>query len=71
MLQQFGIANGEKLDITEDPTPRGRIGIPGSRRVDAGRNFLPAPAGDSLHRPSGPRCAVTPVETGFRIGGQF
>ena len=43
VLQQFKIANGEKLDITEDPTPRGHAIEFRINGEDAGRGFLPAP----------------------------
>ena len=41
--QQFRIANGETLDITEDPTPRGHSIEFRINGEDAGRGFLPAP----------------------------
>ena len=41
--QQFRIANGEALDITEDPTPRGHSFEFRINGEDAGRGFLPAP----------------------------
>ena len=41
--QQFRIANGEALDITEDPTPRGHSIEFRINGEDAGRGFLPAP----------------------------
>ena len=43
VLQQFKIANGEKLDLTEDPTPRGHAIEFRINGEDAGRGFLPAP----------------------------
>ncbi len=43
VLQQFKIANGEALDITEDPTPRGHSFEFRINGEDAGRGFLPAP----------------------------
>ncbi|WP_143169605.1 acetyl-CoA carboxylase biotin carboxylase subunit, partial [Rhodococcus jostii] len=43
VLQQFKIANGDKLDILEDPTPRGHSFEFRINGEDAGRGFLPAP----------------------------
>ncbi|EHI42812.1 biotin carboxylase [Rhodococcus opacus PD630] len=43
VLQQFKIANGEHLDLTEDPTPRGHAFEFRINGEDAGRGFLPAP----------------------------
>ncbi|BBX74625.1 acetyl/propionyl/methylcrotonyl-CoA carboxylase subunit alpha [Mycobacterium shinjukuense] len=73
VLQQFKIANGEKLDITEDPTPRGHAIEFRINGEDAGRNFLPAPGPvTKFHPPSGPGVRVDAgVETGSVIGGQF
>ena len=55
VLQQFRIANGEALDITEDPTPRGHSFEFRINGEDAGRGFLPAPGPvttfDSADRP--------------------
>jgi acetyl-CoA/propionyl-CoA carboxylase, biotin carboxylase, biotin carboxyl carrier protein len=73
VLQQFRIANGEKLDITEDPTPRGHAIEFRINGEDAGRNFLPAPGPvNKFHPPSGPGVRLdSGVETGSVIGGQF
>jgi acetyl-CoA/propionyl-CoA carboxylase biotin carboxyl carrier protein len=73
VLQQFKIANGEKLDITEDPTPRGHAFEFRINGEDAGRNFLPAPGPvTKFHPPSGPGVRLdSGVETGSVIGGQF
>ncbi len=73
VLQQFEIANGEKLDITEDPTPRGHAIEFRINGEDAGRNFLPAPGPvTKFHPPSGPGVRLDAgVETGSVIGGQF
>ena len=61
--QQFKIANGEALDITEDPTPRGHSIEFRINGEDAGRGFLPAPgpvtrfeAPHRSRRPHGLRC---------------
>jgi acetyl-CoA/propionyl-CoA carboxylase, biotin carboxylase, biotin carboxyl carrier protein len=73
VLQQFKIANGEKLELTEDPTPRGHAIEFRINGEDAGRNFLPAPGPVTLfHPPSGPGVRLdSGVETGSVIGGQF
>ena len=73
VLQQFKIANGDKLDITEDPTPRGHAIEFRINGEDAGRNFLPAPGPVTLFSPpSGPGVRLdSGVETGSVIGGQF
>lgn len=44
VLEQFKIANGEALQFTEDPEPRGHSIEFRINGEDAGRNFLPAPA---------------------------
>ncbi|BCO37359.1 acetyl/propionyl/methylcrotonyl-CoA carboxylase subunit alpha [Mycobacterium heckeshornense] len=73
VLQQFKIANGDKLDITEDPVPRGHAFEFRINGEDAGRNFLPAPGPvTKFHPPSGPGVRLdSGVETGSVIGGQF
>ena len=73
VLQQFKIANGEKLDLTEDPTPRGHAIEFRINGEDAGRNFLPAPGPvTKFHPPAGPGVRMdSGVETGSVIGGQF
>jgi acetyl-CoA/propionyl-CoA carboxylase biotin carboxyl carrier protein len=73
VLQQFKIANGEKLDLTEDPTPRGHAIEFRINGEDAGRGFLPAPGPvTKFHPPSGPGVRMdSGVETGSVIGGQF
>jgi acetyl-CoA/propionyl-CoA carboxylase, biotin carboxylase, biotin carboxyl carrier protein len=73
VLQQFKIANGEKLDLTEDPTPRGHAIEFRINGEDAGRGFLPAPGPVSRFRPpSGPGVRIdSGVESGSVIGGQF
>jgi len=73
VLQQFKIANGDKLDITEDPTPHGHAIEFRINGEDAGRNFLPAPGPVSkFHPPTGPGVRLdSGVETGSVIGGQF
>ncbi|MGB0876725.1 MAG: biotin carboxylase N-terminal domain-containing protein [Mycobacterium sp.] len=71
--QQFRIANGDALDITEDPTPRGHSIEFRINGEDAGRGFLPAPGPVTLFEPpTGPGVRLdSGVETGSVIGGQF
>src|SRR6186713_1766391 len=71
--QQFKIANGETLDITEDPEPRGHAIEFRINGEDAGRGFLPAPGPVSKFiPPSGPGVRLdSGVQTGSVIGGQF
>ncbi|GAA4831395.1 acetyl/propionyl/methylcrotonyl-CoA carboxylase subunit alpha [Saccharopolyspora rosea] len=71
--EQFRIAAGEKLAITEDPEPRGHSIEFRINGEDAGRNFLPAPGTVSRFvAPQGPGVRVDAgVETGSVIGGQF
>ncbi|MGA3253337.1 MAG: acetyl/propionyl/methylcrotonyl-CoA carboxylase subunit alpha [Mycobacterium sp.] len=73
VLQQFKIANGEKLDLTEDPTPRGHAIEFRINGEDAGRGFLPAPGPViKFNPPSGPGVRLdSGVVTGSVIGGQF
>ncbi len=71
--QQFRIANGDKLDITEDPTPRGHSIEFRINGEDPGRGFLPAPGPVTVYRePAGPGVRVdSGVTEGSVIGGQF
>ena len=71
--EQFRIANGETLDISEDPTPRGHSIEFRINGEDAGRGFLPAPGPVSkFEAPQGPGIRMDAgVETGSVIGGQF
>src|SRR6202048_2424334 len=73
VLQQFKIANGDKLDITEDPTPRGHAIEFRINGEDAGRGFLPAPGPVTRYDiPTGPGVRLdSGVEAGSVIGGQF
>lgn len=73
VLQQFKIANGDKLDITEDPEPRGHAIEFRINGEDAGRNFLPAPGPVTRYDiPTGPGVRLdSGVEAGSVIGGQF
>lgn len=71
--EQFRIANGETLDITEDPEPRGHSIEFRINGEDAGRGFLPAPGPVTrFEPPTGPGIRMdSGVETGSVIGGQF
>ncbi|WP_405167052.1 acetyl/propionyl/methylcrotonyl-CoA carboxylase subunit alpha [Nocardia sp. NBC_01499] len=71
--QQFRIANGEELSITEDPTPRGHSFEFRINGEDAGRGFLPAPGPVTVYKePTGPGVRVdSGVVQGSVIGGQF
>ncbi|WP_019202551.1 acetyl/propionyl/methylcrotonyl-CoA carboxylase subunit alpha [Tsukamurella sp. 1534] len=71
--EQFRIAEGQKLDISEDPTPRGHSFEFRINGEDAGRGFLPAPGPISVYRePTGPGVRVdSGVDQGDVIGGQF
>ncbi|MGW0017794.1 acetyl/propionyl/methylcrotonyl-CoA carboxylase subunit alpha [Rhodococcus sp. NPDC003382] len=71
--QQFRIANGEELEIKEDPTPRGHSFEFRINGEDAGRGFLPAPGPIAVYKePSGPGVRVdSGVVQGDVIGGQF
>src|SRR5919205_13357 len=71
--QQFRIANGEPLDITEDPEPRGHSIEFRINAEDAGRNFMPAPGPVTrLEIPQGPGVRWdSGVETGGEVVGAF
>ncbi len=71
--EQFRIANGEKLDITTDPEPRGHSIEFRINGEDAGRGFLPAPGPvNRFEPPTGPGVRLdSGVQTGSVIGGQF
>ena len=71
--EQFRIADGAVLAITDDPAPRGHAIEFRLNGEDPGRNFLPAPgAVTSLTWPSGPGVRVDAgVEAGSVIGGNF
>ncbi|MFF0635701.1 biotin carboxylase N-terminal domain-containing protein [Nocardia sp. NPDC004151] len=71
--QQFRIAEGHELSITEDPTPRGHSFEFRINGEDAGRGFLPAPGPVVVYRePAGPGVRVdSGVVEGSVIGGQF
>jgi acetyl-CoA/propionyl-CoA carboxylase biotin carboxyl carrier protein len=71
--QQFRIADGEKLSITEDPEPRGHSIEFRINAEDAGRNFMPAPGPvQRLEIPQGPGVRWdSGVETGGEVAGAF
>jgi acetyl-CoA/propionyl-CoA carboxylase biotin carboxyl carrier protein len=71
--QQFRIADGEKLAITEDPEPRGHSIEFRINAEDAGRNFMPAPGPvQRLEIPQGPGVRWdSGVETGGEVAGAF
>jgi acetyl-CoA/propionyl-CoA carboxylase biotin carboxyl carrier protein len=71
--QQFRIAEGYELAITEDPAPRGHAFEFRINGEDAGRNFLPAPGPVTVYKePTGPGVRVdSGVVQGSVIGGQF
>jgi len=71
--EQFRIADGGTLALTDDPTPRGHAIEFRINGEDPGRNFLPAPGTvTSLTWPMGPGVRVDAgVEAGSVIGGNF
>lgn len=73
VLEQFKIANGEALQFTEDPEPRGHSIEFRINGEDAGRNFLPAPGPVKVYdTPTGPGVRLdSGVQAGSVIGGQF
>ncbi|MGY2078101.1 acetyl/propionyl/methylcrotonyl-CoA carboxylase subunit alpha [Blastococcus sp. SYSU DS0828] len=71
--QQFRIAEGLPLEITEDPEPRGHSIEFRINAEDAGRNFMPAPGPvNRLEIPQGPGVRWdSGVETGGEVAGAF
>ncbi|MGY0234588.1 acetyl/propionyl/methylcrotonyl-CoA carboxylase subunit alpha [Longispora urticae] len=71
--EQFRIADGLALEITEDPTPRGHSFEFRINGEDPGRGFLPAPGVVTRFvAPSGPGVRVDAgIESGSVIGGNF
>ncbi|WP_333618981.1 acetyl/propionyl/methylcrotonyl-CoA carboxylase subunit alpha [Dietzia sp.] len=73
VLQQFKIAEGDALEFTEDPTPRGHAFEFRINGEDAGRGFLPAPGKITEYvEPSGPGVRMdSGVVAGDEISGRF
>jgi acetyl-CoA/propionyl-CoA carboxylase biotin carboxyl carrier protein len=71
--QQFRIAEGLPLEITEDPAPRGHSIEFRINAEDAGRNFMPGPGPVArLEIPQGPGVRWdSGVETGGEVAGAF
>jgi acetyl-CoA/propionyl-CoA carboxylase biotin carboxyl carrier protein len=71
--QQFRIAEGKALEISEDPEPRGHSFEFRINAEDAGRNFMPAPGPvNRLEIPQGPGVRWdSGVETGGEVVGAF
>jgi acetyl-CoA/propionyl-CoA carboxylase biotin carboxyl carrier protein len=71
--EQFRIAEGERLRLTEDPAPRGHSFEFRINGEDPGRNFLPAPGTVTSYRePAGPGVRVdSGIEPNSVIGGAF
>ncbi|SDC06847.1 biotin carboxyl carrier protein/biotin carboxylase [Geodermatophilus telluris] len=71
--QQFRIADGLPLEVTQDPTPRGHSIEFRINAEDAGRNFMPAPGPVTrLEIPQGPGVRWdSGVETGGEVAGAF
>jgi acetyl-CoA/propionyl-CoA carboxylase, biotin carboxylase, biotin carboxyl carrier protein len=71
--QQFRIAEGLPLEITDDPTPRGHSIEFRINAEDPGRNFLPAPGPVTrLEIPQGPGVRWdSGVEQGGEVAGAF
>jgi acetyl-CoA/propionyl-CoA/long-chain acyl-CoA carboxylase, biotin carboxylase, biotin carboxyl carrier protein len=71
--QQFRIAQGLPLEITEDPTPRGHSIEFRINAEDPGRNFMPAPGPVTrLEIPQGPGVRWdSGVESGGEVAGAF
>ncbi|MEV0839465.1 biotin carboxylase N-terminal domain-containing protein [Actinocatenispora sera] len=71
--EQFRIADGERLRLTEDPAPRGHAFEFRINGEDPGRNFLPAPGTVTRFvAPAGPGVRLdSGVETGSVVGGNF
>ncbi|AGS34125.1 acyl-CoA carboxylase subunit alpha [Corynebacterium maris DSM 45190] len=71
--QQFLIAEGHELEITEDPTPRGHSFEFRINGEDPATGFIPAPGTVTTYvEPTGPGVRVdSGVREGSVIGGQF
>ena len=73
VLEQFRIAAGKPLRITEDPAPRGHSFEFRLNAEDAGRGFLPSPGTvDEFSGPTGPGVRIdTGVRSGSFVPPQF
>ncbi|BCJ33159.1 acetyl-/propionyl-CoA carboxylase subunit alpha [Actinocatenispora thailandica] len=71
--EQFRIADGQRLRLTEDPAPRGHAFEFRINGEDPGRNFLPAPGTVTRFvAPAGPGVRLdSGVESGSVVGGNF
>ena len=71
--EQFRIAEGQPLSISEDPQPHGHAVEFRINGEDAAIGFMPAPGTiTEYHEPAGPGVRVdSGVRTGSVIGGQF
>jgi acetyl-CoA/propionyl-CoA carboxylase biotin carboxyl carrier protein len=71
--EQFRIADGEPMHLTDDPAPRGHSIEFRINGEDAGRGFLPAPGTvTAITFPAGPGVRVDAgVQAGSVVGGQF
>jgi acetyl-CoA/propionyl-CoA carboxylase biotin carboxyl carrier protein len=71
--EQFRIADGEKLRLTGEPTPRGHSFEFRINGEDPGRGFLPAPGTVTAYRePAGPGVRVDGgIEANSVVGGAF
>ena len=71
--EQFRIAAGETLRLTEDPQPRGHAFEFRINGEDAAQNFMPAPGTITTYaEPAGPGVRVdSGVRAGSVVGGQF
>jgi acetyl-CoA/propionyl-CoA carboxylase biotin carboxyl carrier protein len=71
--EQFRIADGEKLRLATDPTPRGHSIEFRINGEDPGRGFLPAPGAVSrLVLPAGPGVRVDAgIQNGATVSGNF
>ncbi len=71
--EQFRIADGEALRVTEDPVPHGHAIEFRINGEDPGRNFLPAPGQVTRYRePAGPGVRVdSGIEANSTVGGAF
>jgi acetyl-CoA/propionyl-CoA carboxylase biotin carboxyl carrier protein len=71
--EQFRIADGEALRITEDPEPRGHSFEFRLNAEDVGRGFLPSPGTIAdFHAPTGPGIRLdTGVRAGSFVAPQF